>query len=88
MSEERLSHHFVIGKVDDGSWLAVADRQPYFCFQAETSDSVVAIANRAFDFYFGTRGQIADDQPSKGKREKTLSTFRPIKRIEKECERG
>ncbi len=87
MDEKPFSHTFVIGRVDDGSWLAVSARAPYFCFKGDSSDMVTETANRALDFYFGNEGRVANIPSLKGKREKTLSTFRPTKRIGKECER-
>jgi|GEM_PF-4197998 len=87
MDEKRLSHFFIVGRVDDGTWLAVSARQPFFCFQEESSDKVTATANRALDFYFGKRGIVADlTTPPEGKRNKTLSTFHPTKRVNRECE--
>jgi hypothetical protein len=84
MNEKGLSHHFTVGRVDDGTWLAVSARAPYFCFQGESCDKVTDTANRALNYFFGRSGIIAE-VPER-KRKKTLSTFCPTKRVNRERE--
>lgn len=82
---EDLSHRFTAGVVDDGTWLAVSTRAPYFCFSGDSQSEVEDKANRALDFYFGTKGKITNRksvQP-RGTRQKTLATFSPKKTVER-----
>jgi hypothetical protein len=81
-----LSHNFVVGQVDNGKWLAVSTRAPYFCLEGESESIVVDKANRALAFYFGVKaddGQLTRSEP-KGKRAKSLSTFRKARKIDVE----
>lgn len=85
----KLSHIFVVGQVDNGKWLAVSARAPYFCLEGESESIVAEKANRALAFYFGVKaddGHLIRSEP-KGKRAKSLSTFRKTRRIdvEKKC---
>jgi hypothetical protein len=86
MDEKRLSHPFTVGRVDDGAWLAVSARAPFFCFRGDSCDEVIETANRGLDFFFGQRGIVSAITTTEEKRKKTLSTFRPTKRVNRECE--
>lgn len=87
MGDKKLAHRFVIGQIDNGAWLAVSAHPPYFCFEGDSDAIVAEKANRALAFYYGvTAGHVVPDPKIKGKREKTLSTFRTTRRIEREAE--
>lgn len=36
-----------LGELDNGKWLAMRDKSPRFCFEAETPELATAIARRA-----------------------------------------
>ena len=80
-----LVHHFTTGQVDNGTWLAISTRAPYFCLEGESQAEVEAKANRALDFYFGGKGKVTSRGlvPKRRTRQKTLSTFSPKGKVER-----
>lgn len=80
---DKTLHTFTIGRVD-GCWLAVSTHEPYFCLEAKTQEEAIAIANRALEFYFGQPGSVTVDNAQPKGRPKTLRTFHPTRKIERE----
>jgi predicted RNase H-like HicB family nuclease len=83
MTKQNLSHPFTVGQIDNGRWLAVSSRAPYFCFEGESLEEVRQTAHRALNFYFGKDGEVVSR--SVKSREKKLSTFRKVGKHEHEC---
>jgi hypothetical protein len=39
-----------LGQLDNGLWLAISDKDPCFCLEAETPEEALAAAGRAFAY--------------------------------------
>lgn len=39
-----------LGQIEDGSWLAISDKDPKFCVSGQTPEEALATAGRAFSY--------------------------------------
>jgi len=69
---------FSIGPFGDNRWLALSFHSPYFCFEAESEEALLAVCKKAVAFCRKAAAHIED---SGSNRERRTQPFRPTKVI-------
>lgn len=82
MSDDRKPG-FLVGRTEDGHFVAASVANPFFCFYGDSDDEVVSKASRAVQFFYSSEGQSFDAPVS---RTKQVISFVPQRHVEVELE--
>lgn len=52
MNKEQNKHKAKLWETDNGHWAVASFSSPYFYFEGRSRNDVLALANRALNFYF------------------------------------
>ena len=59
-----LVHKVHVGLTDEGKFLASSADSPYFCFEADTEEGAVKMAEEALNFFHGVEGRCEAVRPT------------------------
>ena len=66
---------FEVGGAPDGTFIAVSEQEPYFCFVKETEQDAIALAKAAVAVYLEFR-KTHQPKAETARREVSITTFR------------
>lgn len=81
-TQTKPNHRFAVGQIDDGTWLAYSDHNPYFCFAGPTDFHVKATADEALKFYFQHEGPSQIEPLAKNRQRQSLQKLRNVRVVD------